>query len=67
MKKDSHIITDQNENIVFLGERTLKYLKKDLSRPIAYQSGSFEKGDVLIYISNSEIQWSDNADNKAGF
>jgi transcriptional regulator with PAS, ATPase and Fis domain len=58
MKKDSHIITDQNENIVFLGERTLKYLKKDLSRPIAYQSGSFEKGDVLIYISNSEKDYS---------
>lgn len=52
MKKDNHIITDQNENIVFLGDRTLKYIKKDLVKPIAYPSGSFEKGNVLIYISN---------------
>jgi len=52
MKKDNHIITDQNENIVFLGDRTLKYIKKDLVKPIAYPSGSFEKGNILIYISN---------------
>lgn len=58
MKKDNHIITDQNENIVFLGDRTLKYIKKDLVKPIAYPSGSFEKGNVLIYISNAERDYS---------
>ncbi len=54
MKKDNYIITDQNDNIVFLGDRTLKYLKRDLVKPIAYPSGSFEKGNVLIYVSNEE-------------
>lgn len=58
MKKGNHIITDQNENIVFLGDRTLKYLKKDLVKPIAYQSGNFGEGNVLIYISNSERDYS---------
>lgn len=58
MKKGNHIITDQNENIVFLGDRTLKYLKRDLVKPIAYQSGSFGEGNVLIYISNSERDYS---------
>lgn len=56
--KNNHIITDQNDNIVFLGDRTLKYIKKDLAKPIAYQSGSFEKGNILIYISNSERDYS---------
>lgn len=58
MKKGNHIITDQNENIVFLGDRTLKYLKRDLVKPIAYQSGNFGEGNVLIYISNSERDYS---------
>lgn len=52
MIKENHIITDQNENIMFLGNKTLKYIKKDLISPISYQSGSFEKGNILIYISN---------------
>lgn len=58
MKKDNQIITDQNERIVFLGDNVLKYLKKDLARPVAYQSGRFEKGNVLIYISNSGRDYS---------
>ncbi|MDW5299197.1 MAG: sigma-54 dependent transcriptional regulator [Sedimentibacter sp.] len=58
MKKDNYIITDQNDNIVFLGDKTLKYIKKDLVNPIAYPSGSFEKGNVLIYISNAGKDYS---------
>lgn len=58
MKTDNYIITDQNENIVFLGDKTLKYIKKDLVTPVAFPSGSFEKGNVLIYVSNSERDYS---------
>ena len=29
MKKDNRIITDENENILFCGDKTLKYIKKD--------------------------------------
>ncbi len=58
MKRDNHIITDQNNNIVFLGNRTLKYIKKDLINPIAYPGGNFEKGNVLIYISNTGRDYS---------
>lgn len=53
MKKDNRIITDENENILFCGDKTLKYIKKDIVNPIAYKSGRFEKGNVLIYISNT--------------
>ncbi|MBP1924282.1 transcriptional regulator with PAS, ATPase and Fis domain [Sedimentibacter acidaminivorans] len=58
MKKDNHIITDQNDNIVFLGDGTLKYIRRDLVKPVAYPSGSFEKGNVLIYICNSGRDYS---------
>jgi transcriptional regulator with PAS, ATPase and Fis domain len=58
MKKSNLIITDQNENIIFWGDRTLKYIKKDLVKPIAYPNGSFEKGNILIYISNTGRDYS---------
>ena len=50
---DSCIITKTNEEVVFIGEQTLKYLKKNSQNPYFYLPGRLENGDVAVVFSNT--------------
>ena len=58
MKSKNNIVIDENENILFLGKDTIKYLKRDISKPYFYPKGTLEKGNIFVFISNDIIDGS---------
>lgn len=53
MWKENFLVTDQNENVIYVGHKVLDYADKWNKRPFAYPQGKGESGDILVYFGRN--------------
>lgn len=68
MGKDNILVTNSNNEVVFAGDRILKYANLANKEPLGYPEGKAERGDILVCVIRDLQMFAEDAESlvKAG-